>query len=369
MEISIKGYITSKKSELYSDCADNYAVNMEFHKFAISDGVSKSYFPKIWSDKLVHQYVSKKDWKDDEFTAESQKEWQSKIDEIVSQPGTKWFTKAQYDRKDSALATFVGLQFLEEQGKWIAQALGDSFLFFVAKDTLKIEKQLSSKQQPVKFDNFPDYLSSIGDSHKGEKNSVKGEKLKEGTFFLMTDALAEWFLNDTEMALGKLSHIDSQEKFLETVQNERNLNRLNDDDSALLIIKLVDNNQKEITYADDFDFNYLADLTINQIREIEEKKMQIVSTESLVEEINTEEALDNNTISIVVGEGDALDDLNTIHEKDGYLFEEELENEVLVENIEINEEPSVEENSSKVKAVDGEDLFDNLVVKSIFDKF
>lgn len=369
MEISIKGYITSKKSELYSDCADSYAVNTEFHKFAISDGVSKSYFPKIWSDKLVHQYVSKKDWKDDEFTAESQKEWQSKINEIVSQPETKWFTKAQYDRKDSALATFVGLQFLEEQGKWIAQALGDSFLFFVAKDTLKIEKQLSSKQEPIKFDNFPDYLSSIGDSHKGEKNSVKGEKMKEGTFFLMTDALAEWFLKDTEMAIDKLSHIHNQEQFLVTIEDERTAGRLYDDDSALLIINLVDNNQKEITYADDFDVNYLADLTINQIKEIEEKKMQIVSTESLIEEINTEEALDNNSTSIVVLAGDISTDVNTIEYNEEGLVENDLENEVLEEDLEINEEPYLEENSCKVKAVVGKDITDNLMVKSIFDKF
>ena len=82
MKINIKGFITSKKSELYSDCADNYAINIEHNKFSISDGVSKSFFPKIWSDILVNKYVNQKDWKDkNEFIVESQKEWQYKIDD------------------------------------------------------------------------------------------------------------------------------------------------------------------------------------------------------------------------------------------------------------------------------------------------
>ena len=53
MKINIKGFITSKKSELYSDCADNYDVKTEHNKFAISDGVSKSFFPKVWSEIML----------------------------------------------------------------------------------------------------------------------------------------------------------------------------------------------------------------------------------------------------------------------------------------------------------------------------
>ena len=43
----------------------------------------------------------------------------------------------------------------------------------------EIEIKLSTKPEPIVFDNFPDYLSSIGSSHKGEKKSIKGEKIKE----------------------------------------------------------------------------------------------------------------------------------------------------------------------------------------------
>lgn len=293
MKINIKGFITSKKSELYSDCADNYHINKENNKFAMSDGVSKSFFSKVWSDVLVKKYVNQKDWKDNnEFIVESQKEWQSKIDEIVNQSETKWFTKSQYIRKDPALATFVGLQFIESEQKWIAQALGDSFLFFIPKGVTEIENKLSSKPEPIVFDNFPDYLSSIANyPQKGKIKAIKGEKLKEGTFYLMTDALAEWFLINTEQAKQKLDNIKTQEQYLETIANERNANRLNDDDSAVLILELFDDGKKEISYSKNQETN-LNDLITYQEAEIEKRKQE---KEAEIQKSNELETLQNES--------------------------------------------------------------------------
>ena len=36
MKIKIKGFITSKKSELYSDCADNYDLNVRAEALSIN---------------------------------------------------------------------------------------------------------------------------------------------------------------------------------------------------------------------------------------------------------------------------------------------------------------------------------------------
>ena len=272
MEIKIKGFITSKKSELYSDCADNYAVNPDLHKFAISDGVSKSFFPKVWSEILVNKYVNQKDWKDEECITESQKEWQSKIDKIVNQPETKWFTKSQYNRKEPALATFVGLQFFESEQKWEAYALGDSFLFFIQKDSEGIEIKLSSKPEPTVFDNFPDYFTSIGDkTQKGNPEIKKNNLISEGTFYLMTDALAEWFLENTEHAKQTLHNIKTQEQYLETIENERKANRLNDDDSAVLIIEVIDDGKKEFSYSST-EVTLLSELIKEEAEKIEAAK-------------------------------------------------------------------------------------------------
>lgn len=382
MKINIKGFITSKKSELYSDCADNYAINKEHNKFAVSDGVSKSFFPKIWSDILVNKYVNQKDWKNEEFIIECQKEWQSKIDEIVNQPETKWFTKSQYNRKDPALATFVGLQFLESDQKWIAQALGDSFLFFIPKDSNKIEIQLSSKPEPVVFDNFPDYFSSISIHPQKGKVKIKERPMVEGTFYLMTDALAEWFLLNTEQAKQTLDNIKTQEQYLETIANERNANRLNDDDSAVLILELFDDGKKEFTYSDP-EITYLTDLIKKETEEIEEaKKKEVSSQDSL--SVNEEENKEENLTKEESSEKEELKQVEQsteikdeeIENSDKKIEEEKpldenvkentAEDNSPVENDNLSEQNQKEEKSSEpIQNI----VSDNPKAKSIFDKF
>lgn len=298
MKINIKGFITSKKSELYADCADNYAFNRHYNKFAISDGVSKSFFPKIWSDILVRKYVEKNNWKDEDFIIECQKEWQNKIEKIVNQPEVKYYTRNAYIKKTPALATFVGLQFIESEQKWIAHAQGDSFLFFIPKGSSEIGIKLSSKPEPTEFDNYPDYLSSIAiHSHKGERKSVRGEKIKEGVFYLMTDALAEWFLQNPEQVTQKLSNVQNQEQFLVTIEDERKANRLNDDDSAILIINITDDHKKEISYSE-IEIVLLSDIIVKQEEEIEESKKREISSLNKfkvgLDEKETEEKLVEN---------------------------------------------------------------------------
>jgi len=369
MKINIKGFITSKKSELYSDCADNYAINIEHNKFSISDGVSKSFFPKIWSDILVNKYVNQKDWKDNnEF--------------IVERPETKWFTKSQYNRKDPALATFVGLQFLESDQKWIAQALGDSFLFFIPKDSKEIEIKLSTKHEPIVFDNFPDYLSSIGSSHKGEKKPIKGEKIKEGTFYLMTDALAEWFLLNTEQAKQTLDNIKTQEQYLETIANERNANRLNDDDSAVLILELYDDGKKEFSYSN-IEVTFLSELVKEEAEKLEEAKKKEVSSQdslSVNEEENKEEQLtkkensEKEELKQVEQSTEIKDEEIENSEKkieeekplDENVKENTAEDNSPVENDNLSEQNQEEEKSSEpIQNI----VSDNPKAKSIFDKF
>jgi hypothetical protein len=251
MKISINGFITSKCAEEYIDCADNYAVNVDNHRFAISDGVSKSFFPKIWSEILVSQFVKQTEIKDKEFIDLCQSEWQTNIDEIVSSTSTKWFTRTQYNRKDPALATFVGLEFFEKEKTWSASAIGDSFLFFVPHECTNYEKdlvKLSSKPEPIIFDNFPDYLSSIGDSHKGMPVKENSGKLKDGIFYLMTDALAEWFINDKKNAIDNITLWKNQLDFESSIEQARESGQLTNDDSAILTIEISESVKEDITY-------------------------------------------------------------------------------------------------------------------------
>jgi hypothetical protein len=246
MKITVRGYITHKDAEQYSDCADRYAVSSEHNKFAIADGVSRSFFPAIWAEILVNRFVSAD--KDINFSIEKcQKEWLEKVTAKVNLPDAKWFTKNAFIKKEAGLATFVRLCF--ENGKWVANALGDSFLFFVPKDSKGFDDwvKLSSKPEPVVFDSFPDYYSSRNPEH-GEKKSTERD-LQNGTFYLMTDALSEWVFSQKEKAIEEIrENWHSQEEFERCVAELRSLKALNDDDSAILIIDLDDDGKPDLSY-------------------------------------------------------------------------------------------------------------------------
>lgn len=243
MKLNLKGFITCKDAEMYADCADNYAYNVTDHRFAISDGVTKSFFPKLWSKVLVEQSVAPTGAAGLSME-QCQAEWLSEVTQRVSKPDVKWYTRNAFLCKEPGLATLVTLAFDDDNLIWNAEAIGDSFLFFVpeaGKGDFEKWVKLSSKPDPVEFDNYPDYLSSRGKG-KGEIREQTGY-LEPGTFYLMTDALSEWMFNEQSEALRIIDEEwTSQKAFEASVAELRNTGRLHDDDSAALIIKLEDDN-------------------------------------------------------------------------------------------------------------------------------
>jgi hypothetical protein len=197
MKVSIKGFIYHKEAESFEDCFDRYAVNLRNNKFCVSDGVSKSFFPGLWAELLVETYVRNQkriSIEDNNLFKSIQKKWIEEVRAIVNRPNQKYFVKNFYAQGRSAAATFVGLDFLSDNGKlyWEALALGDSFLFYIPKNVKNLNYQFSdvtylSSKKNFEFDNFPDFFDSIDSINKGKIKYLKQE-LKPGRFFLMTDA-------------------------------------------------------------------------------------------------------------------------------------------------------------------------------------
>ncbi|MDO4228585.1 MAG: hypothetical protein Q4C98_02115 [Capnocytophaga sp.] len=253
MKIIVKGFVTNKKSESYSDCADSYALNTERGRFAISDGVSISFFSAVWSQILVNNFVQGSVWADADFINNCQVQWQQKVDKIVQQPNVKWFVKSKHIKKDFAAATFIGLEIAENQRKWKAQLIGDSFLFFVPKNCTQFKNVLKyPNQENFVFDNYPDYLASLEGNHRGQLYTSPEQELTEGTFFLMTDALSEWFIErlkkDVQNAVESLLKIENQKQFLAKIQRERDENLLKNDDSAILALEVIDDGSDALSY-------------------------------------------------------------------------------------------------------------------------
>jgi hypothetical protein len=258
MKISIKGFIYHKEAETFFDCFDRYGFNQRTNKFAISDGVSKSFFPDIWAELLVESFVnqySQINLFDLNSFKEIQLKWEQKVEEIVNKPDQKYYVRNFFMQGRSAAATFVGLHFYNGNQKleWEAVALGDSYLFFVPayihniNSNLREVISLSSKKN-LEFDNFPDYFDSKTEVSKG-KITFKRNELHPGTFYLMTDALAEWFVKQKQGAINEILQWGTQNDFEKSIQRLRKYGMQNDD-CSILILKVESDNLSNINYSD-----------------------------------------------------------------------------------------------------------------------
>lgn len=266
MKISVKGFIYHKEAETFEDCFDRYGINTYTNKFCVSDGVSKSFFPGIWAEMLVDSFLKtngRVNLDSTEVLRSLQEDWSNKVLKIVNRPNQKYYVKNFFAQGRSAAATFVGLNFFKSKTsfKWESFALGDSFLFFVPKHITNLTNQfneiihLSSKKN-FEFDNFPDFFESRGNLGRGKTKKIEHD-LHEGVFYLMTDALSEWFIQEKQCAIQEIEGWHSQEIFENRITELRKIG-LQNDDSTLLIIEVEEDNS--------FDFNYsivsLTDLPI-----------------------------------------------------------------------------------------------------------
>lgn len=258
MRVSIRGFIFHKEAETFEDCFDRYAINLRNHKFCVSDGVSKSFFPGLWAELLTNSFVEnigKIDLTNTDVFKSTQRKWNDEVLAIANRPNQKYYVKNFYAQGRSAAATFVGLNLFFENGKphWEAYALGDSFLFFVPDTIINLDDQFSeilyvTSKKNFEFDNFPDFFDSIHSLNKGKIRQTKHE-LKSGKFYIMTDALSEWFINAKQSAISEIETWHSQEIFEERIKNLRKKG-LHNDDSAILVIDIQEDNSYGINYGD-----------------------------------------------------------------------------------------------------------------------
>ena len=243
MLISVCGFCYHKPSETFEDCADKIAFSLdnEIAKFAISDGVTVSWYPETWANILVNQYVSVKglsfnlnNTEVDDTLLFCQNKW---LDEIATNDGESnqpWWVENINNKKSSGSATFTGITFMYEDDllKWNAISIGDSFLYILSNDgTLrgKIPKN-------DEFNNTPNYLDSRG-KHKGIPITEIGN-VESGYYILMTDALAEWFSLSPINKLPKVLSWETYETFRESIDLLRQNKEIKIDDTAFIIINV-----------------------------------------------------------------------------------------------------------------------------------
>jgi hypothetical protein len=147
-------------------------------------------------------------------------------------------------RRGSA-ATLVGLQLIRlpqrpANGTWRCLALGDSCLFQVSCGRLVEALPLGSSAD---FKVMPALLSterSVNLKSVGQVVTKAGTWQEGDSFFLLTDAIAEWFLRESERGASPWEFLTSADEqlFRAFVQEMRGQRRMKDDDVTALVVGL-----------------------------------------------------------------------------------------------------------------------------------
>ena len=245
LKLTTKPFRTHKEAETLDDCQDAYHWDDEKGRYAVADGATLSFFPKEWATLLVEHFCEdtdlssvKTDWRD--WISPIQQKWYEQIEEKVSERNLFYLTNS-FNSQESAVSTFIGIEFSKDNDGWEAMILGDSCLFHKSEFEFKSYRIENS----AGFTNQPDAFASFAKDNHFEPSFENGRANPGDTFILATDALAKWILEHKETgkldaALDKLKAIKTDEQFYQFVHEARydKAIRLANDDVTLMLISV-----------------------------------------------------------------------------------------------------------------------------------
>jgi hypothetical protein len=233
--LTCKAFRLPKAGNTMNECEDACAGDADGRRFAVADGASESGFAAAWARLLVEGYVKNPGaWS--AWLPEARRMWQANAEE----DDLPWYAEAKL--QEGAFATLLGLAFDEDLGAWQAEAVGDTCLFQVRGDRLR---RTFPVRHSADFSNRPVLLGSRrldGQQGRTNRGRCRGDWRPGDFLLLMTDALAQWFLQETEggrSAWRELLALKSQEHFADWIDRRRQTRELRNDDVTLLCIRFA----------------------------------------------------------------------------------------------------------------------------------
>jgi hypothetical protein len=223
---------------------DAYAADAEAGRFAIADGAAESSYAGLWARLLVDGFV--RSCPEGAFEAgwleKLRQCWAAEVDPLA----LPWY--AEVKREEGAFATLLGLvmqRSTDDGGVWQAWAVGDSCLFQVRAHGLIAAFPLSRADE---FTNHPRLLGSrplAGPGALPTPEQHQGDWRTGDRFFLMTDALAQWFLRRAEAGQEPWEILDrlgaepaADAGFRSWVEERRQCDGLRNDDVTILFLNV-----------------------------------------------------------------------------------------------------------------------------------
>ena len=238
MHITVETFCLPKQECTWTDYEDAYYPKylsnqrMDTFKCAVSDGATETVFCDKWAQLLVKAYCENKLEKNNWLTGLRQLQYQWYRE--VNSKSLPWYIEQK--RLAGACATFVGLTLYNQRHLAEVVAIGDSCLFQIRAEQLK---QCLPLQQAKQFNHTPFLLSSCILPNENLIKIICYEQFtwfNKDEFYLMTDALALWFLQEHERCnkpwhtLRRLTHTG----FADWVLQLKAIKKLQDDDITLM---------------------------------------------------------------------------------------------------------------------------------------
>ena len=265
-EHGVQGYKLAKGNEPQARSQDAFDLNNDLRRYAVTDGVSRSFLPSYWAAILANRFVYQGQGLEEEayfaeWLGEGCKEWEQKAH--------KWIARAEKRRQEQGLidatdwqhyltlgaqSTLIGCTLLPttHNGAMPVQiiAVGDAN-FFQIRHTHNGTWEYAAYPcaDPSAFGATPDALATAAAaSSKGMQrtwswigrqqfNAYPGDYL-----LLATDAMAKWLLQQLQTNQEDwrclLDPNTSHSDLAHLVFTERAAGRLEDDDVTVLVIPL-----------------------------------------------------------------------------------------------------------------------------------
>ena len=259
MKVTVTSFGLPKAGNTQEKCEDAFYPRDDGEKraellhFAVADGASMGMLNGKWAEILVNTFCESGEACADikKFLDRAYKNWNSwkrkyLRDRQKQDKPIQWYEEVYLQA--GSFSTLLGLTLIdsEEGQKWETVAFGDSCLFQIRGEDLVVKLPIDHSSD---FNNRP-LLVSTNPSRNNELidavETTKGDWCIGDQFYLMTDALACWFLREYEAerclwsTLCRFNANDKHQSFEEWIDELRKEGKIRNDDVTLICLRIIE---------------------------------------------------------------------------------------------------------------------------------
>lgn len=244
MRLSVGVLNLPKAGSAAAEYEDSSAFSRKYRIAAVSDGASNNFESRLWARLLTQAFVQRPP---EEWARPQVLDW---VDSVAAEwsGSIPWQDLTVFEEAKAAsgsAATLIGLRLesssrLADEGTWRCLAWGDSCLFQITQGRLVTKLPVAKSAD---FDIHPPLLSTRRENSELTIDQLitdSGEWHAGDTFYLLTDAIAAWFLLHTEQGGSPWEILSSLKKrsFASFVKDARAQKLMRNDDVTVVTLNV-----------------------------------------------------------------------------------------------------------------------------------